>query len=47
MMHVLVYGANGWIGGQLVELLQNKKIPHTIGNSRLDNVDAVEEDGEW
>ena len=44
MMHILVYGANGWIGGQLVELLQTKKIPHTIGNSRLDNVDAVEDE---
>ena len=42
MMHILVYGANGWIGGQLVGLLQKTKISYTIGNSRLDNVEDVD-----
>lgn len=38
----LVYGHNGWIGGQLVALLDQQGIVYAKGESRLDDVDAVE-----
>ena len=28
IMNVLVYGANGWIGGQFVEILKNNQIKY-------------------
>jgi len=38
----LVYGHNGWIGQQLVSLLDQQGIVYAKGESRLDDVDAVE-----
>jgi 3,5-epimerase/4-reductase len=38
----LVYGHNGWIGGQLVALLDQQGIVYAKGVARLDDVDAVE-----
>ena len=40
-MKLLVYGSNGWIGSQFVEIA--KKVEHTVvsGKSRLDNIDNV------
>ena len=36
-MKILVYGANGWIGGIFTEILAEKKIPFVSGKSRVDN----------
>ena len=43
-MKLLVYGSNGWIGSQFVEIAA--KAQHTIvcGKSRLDNIDDVREE---
>ena len=38
----LVYGHNGWIGGQLVGILDQQGIVYAKGEARLDDVDAVE-----
>jgi 3,5-epimerase/4-reductase len=38
----LVYGHNGWIGGQLLALLDQQGIVYAKGVARLDDVDAVE-----
>lgn len=38
----LVYGHNGWIGGQLVALLDQQGIVYAKGVARLDDVDALE-----
>jgi len=43
-MNILVYGSNGWIGNQFINLLQERKIPFIKGKSRADNyIDLVEE----
>jgi dTDP-4-dehydrorhamnose reductase len=40
-MNILVYGANGWIGQQFVQLLVDKNIQFVIGTSRVDNITDV------
>jgi dTDP-glucose 4,6-dehydratase len=40
-MKVLVYGSKGWIGGQFVEVLQNKNVDYVCANSRVDDVEGV------
>jgi dTDP-4-dehydrorhamnose reductase len=40
-MKVLVYGSKGWIGGQFIEVLQNKNIDYVCANSRVDDVEDV------
>ena len=40
----LVYGHNGWIGGQLVALLDQQGIVYAKGEARLDDVDALEQE---
>ena len=43
-MNILVYGANGWIGNQFVNLLKEKNISFVNGKSRADNYnDLIEE----
>lgn len=43
-MKVLVYGSNGWIGGQFVKLLEQNNIIFVCGKSRADNYeDLIEE----
>ncbi len=37
-MHVVVYGAQGWIGGQFVQVLKDHNITFTPGAARADNV---------
>ena len=39
-MKVLVYGANGWIGSQFIELLSDVK--YSCGKARADNGNEVE-----
>jgi dTDP-glucose 4,6-dehydratase len=41
MMRVLVYGSKGWIGGQFIEVLQNKNIDYICAKSRVDDVEGV------
>ena len=40
-MNVLVYGANGWIGQQFVQLLVDRNIRFMIGKSRADNIQTL------
>jgi len=44
-MKVLIYGANGWIGKKVYDLLQKEaNIETIIGNSRVDNIESLEEE---
>lgn len=43
-MKVLVYGANGWIGGKFVTELQKQNIPYIIGKSRVNHVENLQEE---
>ncbi len=40
-MNVLVYGANGWIGKQFIQVLNDHHIKFAIGASRADNYDTL------
>ncbi len=43
-MRVLVYGSNGWIGGQFVDILKKTKVDFVCGKSRTDNeIDLLRE----
>jgi dTDP-glucose 4,6-dehydratase len=41
-MRILVYGSNGWIGGQFIHILQSNNIEYVSGTSRVDNVDDLQ-----
>ena len=41
MIKVLLYGGNGWIGKQFIDILNNKNILYTLGLSRVDNIKDV------
>jgi dTDP-4-dehydrorhamnose reductase len=41
-MKVLLYGHKGWIGNQLIKILQNNNINIILGTSRVDNKEDVE-----
>lgn len=36
-MIVLIYGSNGWIGGQFIDILENQKITYIKGKCRVDD----------
>ena len=36
-MRILVYGSNGWIGNQFIQILENNNIDFIKGSSRIDN----------
>jgi nucleoside-diphosphate-sugar epimerase len=36
-MKILIYGSNGWIGSQFVEILKNNNIDFSCGKSRVDD----------
>ena len=40
-MNVLVFGSNGWIGSQFIDILQEKHIPYIKATSRADNKESV------
>ena len=40
-MKVLVYGSQGWIGKQFVEILISNNIEYILGNSRADDKDNL------
>jgi len=43
-MKVLVYGSNGWIGGQFVSILEKNNVTFFCGKSRVDNEKSLEEE---
>jgi dTDP-glucose 4,6-dehydratase len=40
-MNILVFGSNGWIGKQFIQLLLNRNINFTIGQSRVNSIHDV------
>ena len=40
-MKILVYGANGWIGQQFIDILETKQLDYIPGISRVDDYDMV------
>ena len=36
-MKILIFGGNGWIGNQFVEILKKQNVEFKIGKSRVDN----------
>ena len=36
-MKIIVYGTNGWIGKQFIEILKNNNMDFICGKSRVDN----------
>lgn len=40
-MNILIYGSNGWIGQQFIEILKEKNIAYIQGVSRVDDYDNV------
>lgn len=40
-MRILVYGSNGWIGGQFINLLKKNNIDFVNGTSRVDKLEDV------
>jgi dTDP-4-dehydrorhamnose reductase len=43
-MKILLYGSNGWIGRQFIELIKKNNITYISGNSRVDNYDTLLEE---
>ncbi len=43
-MKLLVYGSAGWIGKQFTDILSDKGLTYVIGNSRVDNTTALEDE---
>ena len=43
-MKFLVYGVNGWIGGKVFKLLQSEDLDVVIGNCRVNDIIALEEE---
>jgi len=43
-MLVLLYGSNGWIGGQFVDVMKNNNINYVCGKSRIDNDETLEDE---
>jgi dTDP-4-dehydrorhamnose reductase len=44
-MKILIYGANGWIGGLFIDFLKDyPDVQYFLGNARVDNVIALEEE---
>jgi dTDP-glucose 4,6-dehydratase len=43
-MKILLYGSNGWIGKQFVELLKSKNIDFFCGTSRTDNIETLKDE---
>jgi dTDP-glucose 4,6-dehydratase len=41
-MNILIYGANGWIGSQVIHHLDKEKITYYKGTSRVDNLTNLE-----
>lgn len=44
MMKILIYGSNGWIGKQIIDILMEKNYKYIEGKSRVDNKEDVEKE---
>ena len=40
-MNIIIYGGNGWIGKQFVDILNKNDVNFNIGKSRVDDTDAL------
>jgi len=43
-MKILIYGSKGWIGNQFIEILKNNQTEYYEGESRVDNLQEVEDE---
>ena len=43
-MKVLVYGSNGWIGNQFIDILNKNNIQYVVGVSRVNSLDDLEKE---
>jgi dTDP-glucose 4,6-dehydratase len=43
-MKILVYGCNGWIGKQFIQILEEIKIHYYCGKSRIDQIDKLQKE---
>lgn len=43
-MKILVYGSNGWIGNQFVDILKSNNIDYCCGSSRVENKNTLEKE---
>ena len=43
-MLILVFGSNGWIGKQFIEVLKKNKINFICGNSRINNLQDIKKE---
>ena len=43
-MKIIIYGSNGWIGSQFIEIIKKNNIEYISGNSRVDNYDTLLEE---
>lgn len=43
-MKILIYGSQGWIGKQVLNYLNNKKITYIEGTQRVNNVDEIDKE---
>ena len=41
---VLVYGSNGWIGSQFIDILISKNIEYFKGKERVDNLELLKKE---
>lgn len=41
-MLVLLYGSNGWIGGQFIDIMKQHNVNYVCGKSRVDNDETLE-----
>ena len=41
-MKILIYGANGWIGRQFIDVLNKNNIEYIIGYSRVNHIENLE-----
>lgn len=41
-MHILIYGAGGWIGSQVKKLLDNQQLSYIAASSRADDLEAAQ-----
>ena len=43
-MNILLYGSNGWIGNQFIDIMKSLNITYTAGQSRIDNPNTLEQE---
>ena len=43
-MKILIYGSNGWIGGQFLEIAQQQNLDITQGQARVNDTQSLEKE---